>query len=194
MDLLVFAHKKEALAFLNNNGFADKIFQMKGIYQNKQGFLLITGQGLENASHKIESFLKNNSGIKRIINMGTAGCLSSKIKTDEIYSVRKVLAPEISSIQFQSASSDSKFDCVSVKQPISSHVLKKLEPSVALVDMELWSIAHIADTYKIPFFSYKIVSDVASEQVDREKIIKKAQFYSKKLWDYYRKYINNDLV
>lgn len=185
--MLVFAHKKEAQAFLGNNGFAEKIFLMDNVYKNNSGYLLITGQGLENASQKLKAFLIDKyAEIKRVINMGTAGRINDQVKTDNIYAIHKVFAPEISQTAFQSSSRNSKIGCVSVKQPISSQVLKNLDASVCLVDMELWSIASVVNAYGIPFDAYKIVSDNAKDTADKQVIIKRAHFFSTKLWEFYR--------
>lgn len=188
MELLVFAHKKEAGIFLDRLNLKKIPFKLNGLYGSEKVLLLITGQGLHNAAVKSSALLALYADtIERIINLGTAGGIDQRVQENSVYSIRSVYIKNFFSGRFfSSGSTNSKIDCLSLFEPISSAAEIPETENIGIVDMELWSIASVSGLFGIPFLSYKVVSDYVLGNTVKETIIEKADFFSKKLWDYYQ--------
>ena len=196
MEILIFAHRKEATHFINELNLKKHPFIFPGLYFNGTQFLLITGQGIQNTSVKLAAVLSHfENKIKNIINLGIAGRTSDLLETGRIYAVRKVFTEQqINKKSFTCRTATAKFDCLSMFQPISSFTFLDFENNIGLVDMELWAVGWVANFFKIPFSSFKMVSDDAREKTDKKSIIKKSDFFSSELLLYYRNYYKSETV
>lgn len=199
MDLLVFAHRAEASAFLSKDykPFLDLPFE--GIYTDKKSFILITGEGCGKAREKLSSLLAlTHKKIDSIINLGIAGLIGDKSNhpLNSIVGVRSCYREYNGTMEFKSFSADNKFfhkpviDCISTsKRILSSEEKNNLSPFADLVDRELWGIGSAARLYKIPFSSYKLISDIVSDENSKDEFCQTikgmAKLYSQKLYEFY---------
>lgn len=174
------AHRGEAQEFLSNLELsADP--NMSGLYFNKQLALLITGEGIYEVMTKLP-FVIAKFPIQLILNFGIAGSLDKALNLNQIYNVRTAygfneLTPKFYS--FQSSDSLANIDCITSDQRVlSDEDASRLSPFAHIVDRELWAIGKCAKQFKIPFESYKLISDFAGNQTQCFDIKNKAQEFS----------------
>jgi len=191
MLLLTIAHKGEAQEFLKRSFTQPADYHFSGVYRDGDDILLLTGEGIENAILRTSSVL-TYFGIKidRVLNMGIAGALDPRLQINQIYGIRKVFCEneiERENSFILCKETHSKIDCVTAKKPVSdpdyAASLKQLAP---IVDRELWGVGFSCVNFKIPFKSYKLISDDASNNKDHNEIKTKASYYSKHLYDFYK--------
>lgn len=192
MLLLTIAHKGEAQEFIKRSYTQSADFHFSGIYRDGEDILLLTGDGIENAILRISSVLTYfGSKIDRVLNMGIAGALKSGLQINQIYGIRRVfydssIEQEVSGILCKET--HSKMDCVTTQKKVldAKHAqsLKRIAP---IVDRELWGIGFTCKNYGISFKSYKLISDYAGESTEPDEIKSNASFYSKHLFDFYKK-------
>jgi nucleoside phosphorylase len=197
MNLFTFAHRKEAEAFIDYLSFKPIAFYFDGLYKNQDSYLLITGEGLHNASEKTIAVLSSFADqIDNLVNIGVAGSLSAKLKMSEIISVRTSYAHHAERLEFKSftsKSSDTTVDCMSVyDRVINISDRKKLSAFASLIDRELWSIASAAHLFKKSFQSIKYISDDLESENFCQLVINNSEFISKKLLDFYMANNSND--
>jgi hypothetical protein len=196
MKLLTFAHRGEAQHFLKEGNYTSLPFIFDGAYRNSDSFLLITGEGLKNASEKTAAFCGAFSDeIKEVFNIGVAGALSPSIELGVIYSIRSSYAED----QFKSYSSlesASKIDCISShKRVFDIKEAAHLECFANLVDRELWSIGAIATLFKVPFHAIKLASDRVGENSEICQVIKdQAPEFSARLYDFFIQNFSNEKI
>ena len=170
--LLLFAHRGEAQAFLASDIPQTDIF--------------ITGEGLQETTETLCLHLAHNlDAYHQIINLGITGSLHEKANIGEAYSIRTVYA-ESQFKSFTSADAKASVDVVSsLKRIKTTEDKKKLSPIAHMVDRELWAVASVAHRFKLPFKSYKLVSDMADENFACQNIQELALDYSQKLLSFY---------
>ena len=170
--LLVFAHRGEAQAFQDASLTQTDIF--------------ITGEGLQETTETLCLYLAQNSGTyHQIINLGITGTLHDKAQMGDVYSIRTVYG-ESQFKSFTSADEKAAIDVVSsLKRVKTTEEKKKLSPIAHMADRELWAVASLAHRFKIPFKSYKLVSDMADETLACQNIQELALNYSQKLLSFY---------
>lgn len=189
MDLLVFAHRGEAQAFFSRIAFSRVEGSLAELYQSSDYFLLISKEGQREA---LKSTLLTLSGhpIKRVFNLGIAGGLNSKLQIGDIVSIRTSYCLFNSTPFFKSYSSSSSgslYDCVTFNQRVlSPQDSGNLFIHGDIVDRELWGIAEACSVFKIPFFSYKLISDMAGD-THCSLVLENAADYSYRLFDYFEK-------
>lgn len=190
MNLLTFAHRKEAEAFIDHLQFKPIEFHFDGLYKNKSDLLLITGEGSQNASEKVTatiSYFKNE--IKKVINIGIAGSLTSKIKKNEIVEIRTSYAHHANRLEFKSFTSDSSsttYDCMTVfERALTLEHRKNLSLLADIIDRELWANASAAQLFKLPFQSIKYISDDLNDEGFCQLVIKESELISQRLLEYY---------
>jgi nucleoside phosphorylase len=191
MLLLTIAHKGEAQEFLKRSYTQAADYHFSGIYRDGDDILLLTGEGIENAILRTSSVL-TYFGIKidRVLNMGIAGALDPRLQINQIYGIRKVFFESEAKGEnsyILCKETHSKIDCVTAKKPVSEsdHVasLKQIAP---IVDRELWGVGFSCLNFKLPFKSYKLISDDVNRNTDHDEIKSKASYYSKHLYDFYK--------
>ena len=190
MNLLIFAHRKEAEAFIDHLHFKPINFYFDGLMKNDRDFLLITGEGLTAASEKTVAVLSQfRSEINQIINLGIAGGLNPKLKKGNIYSIRTSYAKFNERPEFKSYSSNHsspEYDCISLNQRALNYNNKKdLIPFADLVDRELWAIGSSAHLFKLPFLSFKYISDELNDEEFCKLVIQESEIISRQLLQHY---------
>lgn len=194
MKLLVFAHRGEAQTFFNEYNFTPVEFFFSGLFQSRNFYLLITGEGMKDAGEKTTAVLaRYYEEIDEIINIGIAGSLNPKIKKGDLIWVRSSYAQNAERCEFKSFSTKdhSNRDCISAFNRTTTYEEKEqLMPFADLIDRELWSIMSAAHLFKKNARSLKIISDELSD-TDFCKLVKEeAPQYSKALFLEFNKKIN----
>lgn len=187
MQLLTFAHKKEAQSFIDYFSLTKADINIPGLYSNDKRMLITTGEGVFNTMLKLTAILAYYKKITKIINLGIAGSASEKINLHTIHQVRISLfyLPEISK-SFRSSAENVNIDCVSVLMSSQAEdAVKHFKNSELMVDMEAWGVASVADFFNLPFYSAKFISDNVYDKISPKSIIKKAKYYSESLLEYY---------
>lgn len=186
--LLTFAHRGEAQAFFLAYSFKPVEFFFDGLFESEHFFLLVTGEGLHNASEKTISVLaKLDKAIDEVFNIGVAGSLNLKLKKNDLIWIRTAYAHHAERLEFKSYSSPLKSaqnDCMSAYDRVLSLVERStLSQFADLVDRELWAVASAAQLFKLPFYAVKIISDdMNSTSEDICKFVKEeALSFSEKL-------------
>lgn len=184
---LIFAHKGEAGHFLKTISFTPVDFFFKGLFESPDYFLLVCGEGLQNASEKTVSVLAHfNNQINEIYNIGTAGSLSDKITKDEILWVKKAYAGSNEHQEyktFNTESTNATTNCLSAYKRIENLETRvKLSSIADIVDRELWAIGSAAGLFKKPFYSLKYISDDLKSENFCQEVINKASLISEKLY------------
>ena len=164
--LLSFAHRGEAQTFLKNGKYSAVEFAFDGVYESEQTFLVITGEGIQNATEKVTAVCAAfRAQISQVVNIGIAASLQDHIRLNEIYSVRTAYAEHYGKVAFKTFTSDdttSQIDCLTaaerVLQKSYSDTLSAFAP---IVDRELWGCASACALFKLPFRSYKLISDLS---------------------------------
>ena len=186
LKLLVFAHSGEAKEFIKNLPELKARFDIaQKLYLSPQWGILVTGEGMDRVLLGLGKTLARINQVKQVYNFGIAAALSH-MKYGEIVSVRTSYRHLSNTMEFKSYSSqDSKaqFDCISSFQRIQdAKEAKQLSPFGDLLDRELWAIGAVCDSYKIPFTSFKLISDYAWEKNSCQEIKSLAQEYSSSLF------------
>lgn len=167
-QLLTFAHRGEAQAFLSASSFKAVDFFFDGLFESESFYLLITGEGPHNASEKTISVLtKLSNEIDEVFNIGVAGSLNHNLKKNALVWVRSAFAHHAERLEFKSYTSplkEAKNDCITAYTRIlSAEERKKLSLFANMVDRELWSVASASQLFKKPFYAVKIISDEAAD-------------------------------
>jgi len=187
MKLLTFAHRGEAQHFLKVDNYQSVEFSFKGLYKNKENYLLITGEGIESTNIKMEVVLEHiGSEILGVINIGIAGALVNNLELETIHCVNLILKEDESKV-FYSSNKRLALSCISALNRVHNiDYRNKLTQKAQIVDRELWTIADVCSRYNIPVSSIKLISDYAGKAIDTKRIIQKAKNYSKNLYDFYK--------
>jgi|GEM_PF-3854988 len=178
-NLICFAYRGEAQTFLKNLEARSKAFFFGDLFETEEAFILLTGEGPQNASEKLAAVLAAfHSEINLVINFGICADLRPRetrielrdVKDLEGYWVRtsylaRSVAGESIDFEFRSFSSrensfQKSMDCITVFERVfNPAVADKLSVIAPLADRELWGLASVCQTLKKPFCSYKLISD-----------------------------------
>lgn len=197
MQLIVMAHRGEAQTFIKNLDLkADK--NLNGLYTADKLGVLITGEGIYNVFNKLPYVFGKHS-IDKVINLGIAGALSSKLNLGEVYPIRtsygfNEVSPKFHS--FSSSHTEAEMDCITTDQRVlNNQYAKELNPFAHIVDRELWAIGNCCKEHNISFCAYKLISDFAGDNTACFDIKERAQEFSESLFEYYQSLnvsINNE--
>ena len=166
MRLLVFAHRGEAQTFLKAGKWDSIQAPYQGLYKSEHEYLLITGEGPQNATEKTAYALGSNQEIKEVINLGIAGALDKSLELDRIYQIRTCYAQQADSPLFKSYTTDEYkeyIDCITTHERIISETsADKLRPFAQVVDREAWAIASVASLLnkKLRYSIIYLISDL----------------------------------
>lgn len=193
MELIILAHRGEAQEFIKNLHLKSDD-SLSGLYSNEEQVLLISGEGIFEVFTKLPFiFAKHN--ISHVLNYGIAGALTTHLDINQIVSIRTVYGFNEKTPKFHSFSSESQnaeFDCITTDQRVlSDDFAKMINPYAAIVDRELWAIAKCCTQFKIPFESFKLISDYAGTQTACFDIKQKALQYSEALFEEYLHHWNS---
>nr|NIP24013.1 hypothetical protein [Phycisphaerae bacterium]NIR93327.1 hypothetical protein [Gammaproteobacteria bacterium]NIW46580.1 hypothetical protein [Gammaproteobacteria bacterium]NIW98108.1 hypothetical protein [Phycisphaerae bacterium]NIX27828.1 hypothetical protein [Phycisphaerae bacterium] len=196
--LLVFAHRGEAKVFIKRGHFQPVGFLFNGLYEREGELLLISGEGVQSTTERLSAVCAAYAKeIETVINMGIAGSLTQNtaegetepIELNGIYSVRTVYGDNGSDIAFRTFTSDdpnARIDCISANNRVlEDDDAQRLSWFAQLVDRELWACGSVCALFKLPFCSYKLVSDVAGQGTDCIDISHRAGEFSRRLYQFY---------
>lgn len=203
MNLLIFAHRGEARAFLNSEQYQVlKNAPVLDLYQGPENFLLITSEGIEQAMLKTSMCLTYlhtlGHRIDSVVNLGICGAIAQNqnLAIGSIHPIRTIYAyrskPEFKSFTTDSASA--KFDLITLDERLlKQEQCQKLLPLGPLVDREAWAIAYSTKLYfKLPFYCFKLISDNINFETEFcQRIKEQAEQYSIALYQYYREHFEN---
>ena len=187
MDLLVFAHRGEAQAFLSQIQFQSVEANGLQLFESEKLDLLVTGEGYLEALKACLLTLARKK-YDKVTNLGIAGALNPKLKVSEIVSIRTIYRYFNESPIFKSHTTidqDAKYDCTSFnKRVLEPQDAKRLSVHADLVDRELWGIAEACKSFDTPLAAYKLISDIAGE-TQCQLVAEKAVEYTHQLFDNY---------
>lgn len=168
MKLLTFAHPGEAREFIKHLPQLKARFDIASrLYLSPEWALLITGEGMDRVFLNLGKALGQVSEITAIYNLGIAAALDHKLAKNNIVPVRTAYRHLADGMEFKSYSSNDGLanqDCISTFQRIhSAKQAKQLSYFGQMIDRELWAVAALSDFYRIPFQSFKLISDYAWE-------------------------------
>ena len=193
MKLLVFAHFAESRAFLEREEYASVRLPFSGLWQGREHFILIGGEGGEESAVRTAYVLGKFPAIGAVYNLGTAAGLSSQVERGTVHSIRTCYRCQgedsIAFHSFSSSDSSANKDIITSDVRITSAERANfLESFAPLADREAHSLARIAQRSKIPFYSFKVVSDHPSsrDSVACEDVRQRSDHYSRLLLDFYQ--------
>jgi hypothetical protein len=186
MELLTFAHRGEAKAFLKNDQFSPVPFLFDGLYKNEHRFLLIHGEGLQTTSEKLAVVCGAfREKIHAVINLGVCGSLrENSFKMGEIFPIRTCYSEG----EFKSFSTPSKtgVDIISSKERVKDlNYAKNLSFFAPLVDREAWAVGSVCHLLNLPFYSFKLISDYSDNEDICQLVSSKSEEISESLYNYF---------
>jgi nucleoside phosphorylase len=187
MTLLVFAHSMEATVFITKLKLKKENISLSNVYSGPEYILVVTGQGIANVISKLTNIITiYGESILQIKNFGIAGRLDPQLKINKCYEINSVIMNDRKYVLDQAADGVS---CITSHEVVSSEpVAERLLQTAQAVDMELWSVADVAASFKIPVRAVKLISDDARQTISLHEVMKNVKFYSEKLFDYFNKH------
>lgn len=184
MKVFVIAMNNEAECIVSNleNAVESTLFGrriVRGTLNGEDAFVVVSGVGKSNAAAATQLAIQE-TGTKRIFNLGVSGGLDPVMKVGEIYEVADAVQYDFDLVQingtemgtlnerdtpFIPCKAEGRFAAKTLgtgdrfnDSADDSALLKKLGAS--LRDMEGAAIAHVCETAGVEFVSYKCISDV----------------------------------
>lgn len=184
MKVFVIAMNNEAECVVSNleNAVESTLFGrrvVRGTLNGEDAFVVVSGVGKSNAAAAAQLAIQE-TGTKRILNLGVSGGLDPAMKVGEIYEVADAVQYDFDLVQingtemgtlnerdtpFIPCKAEGRFEAKTLgtgdrfnDSADDSALLKKLGAS--LRDMEGAAIAHVCETAGVEFVSYKCISDV----------------------------------
>lgn len=187
MKLLTFAHRPEAQTFIAslNAKRLNQEFLSVFVCEKNEYLILITGEGIQSTTQAVCTALSLFQEITEIINFGVSGAADNKLQQFEIHSIRTTYAyfEDMEFKSFTSADNLAKTDCLTSNHRVLEEIeKKKLSAFANIIDRELWAIGSVAAKFKKPWRSFKIIADLADEQVRCQEVKDLAISYSEKLF------------
>ncbi len=184
MKVFVIAMNNEADCVVSNleNAVESCLFGrrvVRGMLNGEEAFLVVSGVGKSNAAAATQLAIQE-TGTKRVLNLGVSGGLEPTMSVGEIYEVADAVQYDFDLVQingtemgtlnerdtpFIPCKTDGRFASKTLgtgdrfnDSADDSVLLKRL--GVSLRDMEGAAIAHVCETAGVEFVSYKCISDV----------------------------------
>lgn len=184
MKVFVIAMNNEAECVVSNleNAVESTLFGrriVRGTLNGEEALVVVSGVGKSNAAAATQLAIQE-TGTKRIFNLGVSGGLDPAMKVGEIYEVADAVQYDFDLVQingtemgtlnerdtpFIPCKAEGRFAAKTLgtgdrfnDNADDSALLKKL--GVSLRDMEGAAIAHVCETAGVEFVSYKCISDV----------------------------------
>lgn len=184
MKVFVIAMNNEAECVVSNleNAVESTLFGrrvVRGTLNGEDAFVVVSGVGKSNAAAAAQLAIQE-TGTKRILNLGVSGGLDPAMKVGEIYEVADAVQYDFDLVQingtemgtlnerdtpFIPCKAEGRFEAKTLgtgdrfnDSADDSALLKKLGAS--LRDMEGAAIAHVCEMAGVEFVSYKCISDV----------------------------------
>lgn len=192
-----FAHRGEAQFFLEDKHTQwHRHPQFDFLYQSLNYDLILTGEGVFDALHRLSLVLGFNAkAYSQVINLGVAGSLSSLAKLGSIYPIRTCYLFHQDQMQFQSfLQEQGQLDCVThFDRVLASKYKKPLEGFAHIVDRELWAVAKACQTFYLPWQSYKLITDLADESTGCQLIFESRIEWSQQLKTFFELQMQSSL-
>ena len=157
-----------------------------GLYVSSEWSLLISGEGMDRIFLNLGKILAQLPSIQRVYNFGIAAALSEQWQRGQVVPIRTSYRSLSGTMEFKSyscASVGAKIDCVSCLTRIREEGEgRELSHFGDLVDRELWAIGAVCSFYKIPFESFKLISDYPWDGISCYDIQSRASDYSCSLY------------
>lgn len=189
MKLLVFAHRGEAQEFIKRLKLKP-LAPLKNTYIRDELALTICSEGIYDVLVNLSSVLAKID-ITEVINFGIAGTLDNTLEIEKVYPIQTSYAYSETSPRYHSYTTTEKtstLDCITTDQRVlSDDFAQRLKPFAKIVDRELWAIGKVCASNKIPFRSYKLISDIAGAQTSCFDLKDRAKYFSALMFDYYEK-------
>lgn len=183
MQLIVFAHYKEAVSFIENLSYTKDTYP--NLFKNDSSYLYICGEGYLDLLLHLPTIIDSNN-ITEVINFGVAGALE-ELELDKVYSVRTAYAHGEKPFFHSYTLDEQGFDCITHESRVLENTTAtKLSNFASMVDRELWGIAKVCKLKKIPLKSYKLISDIAGDSTKCFDVQNLAKEYSDKLYEFYK--------
>ena len=150
--------------------------------------VLYTGVGKVNATYKLTSYLESFGEYmpyKIVINYGTAG--SRKLPIGELVDCTKFIQRDMDVVGLgfmkhqtpYESPNDMVIRCTSEFNPIGKNYtcgtgdsfvenIKEEDSNIDVVDMEAYALAKVSNHYKVPFISFKYITDNANEHSPKD--------------------------
>lgn len=184
MKVFVIAMNNEAECVVSNleDAVESTLFGrriVRGTLNGEDAFVVVSGVGKSNAAAAAQLAIQE-TGTKRILNLGVSGGLDPAMKVGEIYEVADAVQYDFDLVQingtemgtlneretpFIPCKAEGRFEAKTLgtgdrfnDSADDSALLKRLGAS--LRDMEGAAIAHVCETAGVEFVSYKCISDV----------------------------------
>ena len=184
MKVFVIAMNNEAECVVSNleNAVESTLFGrrvVRGTLNGEEAFVVVSGVGKSNAAAATQLAIQE-TGTKRIFNLGVSGGLDPAMKVGDIYEVSAAVQYDFDLVQingtemgtlnerdtpFIPCKAEGRFAAKTLgtgdrfnDSADDSALLKRLGAS--LRDMEGAAIAHVCETAGVEFVSYKCISDV----------------------------------
>ena len=197
MQLLCFAHRGECLAWLRQLDLRPLPLSFATAWQGKGVYVLLTGEGLEQASRTLAAFCaRYEEKISTIVNLGIAGGLTAQLAQGEIYQVRTIYAAKYAhQVEYQSYSTsdvNALHDCISARtRVLDAQASTALANFAALVDRELWGMAAVAAQFKLPLRAAKLVSEIVFDAEICQRARAQREQYSAALYAFWQKNLSS---
>ena len=191
MLLLVIAHEGEAREFIRRKHTQTVEFHFTGLFRCDDELLLLSGEGIQMTTLRLSAvctYFANK--IDRVLNLGIAGGLDPTLQVNQFYGIHTVHhelkgAPTYPS--FHCKVTGSQLACVTALQRVLDDAyaasLSKIAP---IVDRELWAVGSVCQLFRLPFKSYKLISDQAGSGTNQARVIDGAEMIGKHLFDFYK--------
>lgn len=184
MKLLTLAHRGEAQTFFKELHLSP-VKDYEGLYCHENFYLLITGEGKEEALALVSYTLgRLHDKVSEVINIGLCGALRSNLKLETIHFIRTIYSENDGDITFKSFSTqDNGLDIVtSNRRVLDSQYASYLDNFAPLVDRELWAIAHACKIFHKPLRALKLISDYANGKEICKIVKEKQEEYADQLY------------
>ncbi|EQC49250.1 hypothetical protein M899_0689 [Bacteriovorax sp. BSW11_IV] len=195
MKLLTLAHRAEAHTFFKELKLS-AVAEVDGLYQDDNIFLLITGEGKEEALAQVSFVLGRFPEITDVFNTGLCGALDPNQEIGSTHFIRTIYCENDGEMIFKSYTTvDKGLDIItSNKRVLEKEYADHLECFAPLVDRELWAIAHACKLFHKPLRSVKLVSDHANGNEICKMVRDKQEEYAEYLFDKMMPLLSDSLV
>ncbi len=192
MKALIFAHRMEAIAFLDH---LQPRSCEKNIYRSDDLFITYSGEGLFSALYHIQNLLLQYPEIEEVWNYGLAASLNGQQELHTIQSIGNIYRQkDQENMDFQSFALSGEMDLVTSIDRVNDAKTKTyLSRFASLVDREAWAYAYACQRTHKTFRAFKLVSDFA-EDLECSQIRSRAEALSLMMWeDYLQRHSNPSL-
>lgn len=191
MLLLVIAHEGEAREFIRRKHTQAVEFHFSGLFRCADELLLVSGEGIQMATLRLSAvctYFANK--IDRVLNLGIAASLDPALQFNQFYGIHVVhheLKGSAGYPSFTCKDTGSQLACVSALQRVLDDIYAVSLSNIApIVDRELWAVGSVCQLFRLPFKSYKLISDQAGSATNHARIVAGKELIGKHLFDFYK--------